>query len=225
MMAATGTRPSAIGRSSTAIGAAALGNSTAGSNTALGFAAGSGVTSANNVICIGAGFPGANVDNSCFIGNIFNQSSPSGTAVFVNGDGKLGTSTSSKRFKDDIKPMEKASEALLALQSVTFRYKREFDPTGTAQFGLVAEEVEKVNSDQVVHDKDGKPYSVRYDQVNAMLLNEFLKEHKKVEQQEIKIEKQEATIAELRSAVAQQNGMEILTAQLREQAAQIQKFR
>ena len=97
---------------------------------------------------------------------------------------------SSKRFKDDIKPTDKASEALLALRPVTFRYKKEIDPAGTSQFGLIAEEVEKVNPDLVVRDKQGKPYTVRYDQVNAMLLNEFLKEHRKVE-------KLKSTVADL----------------------------
>jgi uncharacterized coiled-coil protein SlyX len=120
--------------------------------------------------------------------------------------------------------MDKASEALLALKPVTFRYKKEIDPAGITQFGLVAEEVEKVNPDLVVHDKEGKPYSVRYDQVNAMLLNEFLKEHRMVDEQNRKTLEQEATIAELKSTVAQQQkGMEILTTQLKEQAAQIQK--
>ena len=91
--------------------------------------------------------------------------------------------TSSKRFKQDIKAMDNVSEALFALKPVSFRYKKEFDPAGTSQFGLVAEDVEKVNPDLVVRDKEGKPYTVRYDQVNAMLLNEFLKEHRKIEQQ------------------------------------------
>ena len=113
--------------------------------------------------------------------------------------------------------MDKASEALLALEPVTFRYKKEIDPTGTSQFGLLAEEVEKVNPDLVVRDNEGKPYSVRYDQLNAMLLNEFLKEHKKVEEQQ-------ATIAELKSTVVQQQkGLEAFTAQLKEQAAQLQR--
>src|SRR6266545_4712671 len=89
---------------------------------------------------------------------------------------------SSRRFKEDIKPMDEASETILALHPVTFRCKKDFDPTGTAQFGLLAEDVAKVNPDLVVRDKEGKPYSVRYDQVNAMLLNEFLKEYRKVEQ-------------------------------------------
>jgi hypothetical protein len=124
-------------------------------------------------------------------------------AVLINSNNKLGTTTSSKRFKDQIRAIDKASEAIFALKPVTFRYKKEIDPAGTSQFGLVAEDVEKVNPALVVCDKDGKPYSVRYDQVNAMLLNEFLKEHKKVEALE-------GTVATLAATV-------------KEQAAQIQK--
>src|SRR5205823_13016161 len=166
-----------------AIGNSALNSNTTGSdNTAIGFSSGVAVTTANNVICIGARVAGANVSNTCYIGSIFGQTSSAGTAVFINSDGKLGTTTSSKRFKEDIKPMGKSSEALLALQPVTFRYKKEIDPAGTPQLGLVAEDVEKVNPDLIVRDREGKPYSVRYDQVNAMLLNEFLKEHRKVEE-------------------------------------------
>ena len=101
--------------------------------------------------------------------------------MFINSDGKLGTTTSSKRFKEEIKPMDKASEALFVLRPVAFRYKQEIDPARTRQLGLVAEDVEKVSPDLVVRDKEGKPYSVRYDQVNAMLLNEFLKEHRRVQ--------------------------------------------
>ena len=111
--------------------------------------------------------------------------------------------TSSARFKDDIKPMAKTSETILALKPVSFRYKKEIDPARRSQFGLVAEDVEKVNPDLVVRDNEGKPYSVRYDQVNAMLLNEFLKEHRMVQ--------------ELRSEMA------ALTATVKEQAAEIQK--
>ena len=219
-----------MGNNNTADGFQTLGNNTTGSfNIALGNNAGSGVSTADDVICIGT--VGADVSHSCYIGNIFNQSSPSGLAVFVNSDGKLGTIMSSRRFKEDIKPMDKASEAILALQPVAFRYKKDFDPTGTAQFGLVAEDVAKVNPDLVVRDKEGKPYSVRYDQVNAMLLNEFLKERKKVENQQETIAqlksdatKQEAATIELKSTVAQQQkAMEVLTAQLKEQAAQIQR--
>lgn len=129
-----------------------------------------------NVACYIGGIDGATVDPG------------TGAAVFVDANGKLGTVVSSKRFKDDIKPMDKASEAVFALKPVTFHYKKEIDALGTAQFGLVAEDVEKVNPQLVVRDKAGKPYSVRYDQVNAMLLNEFLKEHRKVEQLEKQIE-------------------------------------
>ena len=190
------------GNSNTAVGSGALeANTTGGGNIALGYLAGFNVSTANNVICIGA--DGNNVDNSCYIGNIFSSASSNSVAVLVNSNGRLGTMTSSARFKDEIKPMDKASEAILALKPVSFRYKKEIDPARTSQFGLVAEEVEKVNRDLVVRDKEGKPYSVRYDQVNAMLLNEFLKEHR--------------TVQELKNEVA------ALTATVKEQAAQIQK--
>ena len=111
-----------------------------------------------------------------------------GTAVVVNGSDQLGVAPSSERFKYKIKSMDKASESILALKPVTFYYKKEIEPKDVPQFGLVAEEVEKVNRDLVVRDKEGKPYTVRYDAVNAMLLNEFLKEHRKVEQLEKRIE-------------------------------------
>jgi uncharacterized coiled-coil protein SlyX len=195
----------------------------------LGINAGAGVTTVDNVICIGADVDGENVSNTCYIGNIFGVTSV-GISVLVNSAGKLGTTTSSQRFKDSIKPMDQASEALFALNPVTFRYKKEIDPAGTSQFGLVAEDVEKVNPDLVVRDQEGNPYSVRYDQVNAMLLNEFLKEHRKVEEQDrrmqeqdCRVQEQEASIAALKSTVVQQQkGMEVLTAQLKDQAAQIQ---
>jgi hypothetical protein len=222
------------GSNNTANGALALGRNRTGSgNTALGEQAGIGVTTADNVICIGA--TGTNVSNSCFIGQIFGATTSGGTAVFVNGNGKLGTATSSRRFKEEIKPMERASEALFALKPVTFRYKKGIDPQGIPQFGLVAEDVEKVKSDLVVRDKEGKPYSVRYESVNAMLLNEFLKEHRKVEEQEASITqlkstvaKQEATITQQRkdfetNTAQQQKEIQALTASLAVQAAQIQK--
>jgi DNA-directed RNA polymerase specialized sigma54-like protein len=123
--------------------------------------------------------------------------------VKVDSTGHLGTVGSSARFKTAIKPMDKTSEAILALKPVTFHYKKELDPEGIPQFGLVAEDVAKVNPDLVVRDGDGKVYSVRYDAVNAMLLNEFLKAHRKIEEQDQHIDQ--------------------LTAQLRQQAALIQK--
>jgi hypothetical protein len=175
------------GKLNTALGFHALYNNTTGDgNTVLGANAGSGITTADNVICIGAA--GNNVANSCYIGNIFNATSSGGTAVYVNSNGRLGTMTSSRRFKEDIKPIDKASEVLFALKPVAFRYKKDIDPAGTSQLGLVAEDVEKVNPDLVVRDEHGKAYSVRYDQVNAMLLNEFLKEHGKVQKLEAALE-------------------------------------
>jgi hypothetical protein len=180
----------------------ALDHNTEGNlNIALGVNAGHDVVTAQNTICIGLNVFGADVGDSCYIGNIFGETSASGAAVYVNSSHKLGTLTSSSRFKDDIKPMERISEALFALKPVSFHYKKEIDPEGTSQLGLVAEDVEKVNPDLIVRDKEGKPYSVRYDQVNAMLLNEFLKEHRKVEKLEAaldavnkRLEEQEAKI-------------------------------
>jgi hypothetical protein len=129
--------------------------------------------------------------------------------VLINSNNLLGTSTSSKRFKEEITAMNKASETLYSLNPVSFRYKNEIDPARTRQLGLVAEEVEKVNPDLVVRDKEGKPYSVRYDQVNAMLLNEFLKEHR--------------TVQELKTTVAQQqNQIEALTVGLQKVSAQLE---
>ena len=179
------------GDNNTAVGANALDQNTTGNlNTVIGRGAGANIVTANNVICIGAALNGDDVSDSCFINNIFTATSTNGIGVLVNGNGKLGTTTSSRRFKEAIKPMDEFSEGLFALKPVCFRYKKDIDPSGTSQLGLVAEDVEKVNPDLVVRDKEGRPYSVRYDQVNAMLLNEFLKEHRKVE-------KLEATVADL----------------------------
>ena len=209
------------GDHNTAIGLEALNANTGSSNIGVGEFAGGAVTTANNVICIGT--LGANVGNSCYISNIFGQ--PGGSqAVFVSADGKLGAQVSSRRFKEEIKPMDRVSEALYALNPVAFRYKKEIDPTATAQLGLGAEDVEKVTADLVIHDKGGKPYSVRYDQVNAMLLNESLKEHKafikeqrKVDEQGGQIQEQQATIAELKKEV------QALVAHAKEQDLRIQK--
>jgi uncharacterized coiled-coil protein SlyX len=188
-------------------------NTTGSNNTALGIFSGSGVTTANGVIAIGSS--GANVSNSCFIGNIFGTTVSGGTAVFINSFGQLGTVSSSRRFKNDIKPMDNASEAILALKPVTFHYKR--DTKDTTQFGLIAEDVAELSPDLVVRDEKGEIYTVRYDAVNAMLLNEFLKEHRTVQELKSTVAKQEARIAQ------QQKGMEVVTARLDEQQAQIQK--
>jgi len=120
----------------------------------------------------------------------------SGLAVAIDSSDHVGTVSSSRRFKDEIKPMDKVSEAILALKPVTFRYKKEIDPAGIPQFGLVAEEVEKVNPALVARDREGKPYTVRYEAVNAMLLNEFLKEHKAFVEEQRKVEELEATVAQ-----------------------------
>ncbi len=181
----------------TAIGLNALVNNIGGSsNTALGDSAGFNVTTANHVICIGANVQGENVSNTCYIGNVFGTTSADGTAVFVNANGKLGTNLSSQRFKDDIKPMDQDSEALFELKPVTFCYKKEIDPEGAAQFGLVAEDVEKINPDLIIRDREGKPHTVRYEQINAMLLNEFIKEHRTVQQLKMEIAALTATVQE-----------------------------
>jgi uncharacterized coiled-coil protein SlyX len=213
--------PNTTGNFNTAIGQGALfGNTSGNNNIAIGFIAGGNFTTASNAIAIGSG--GLNISNSCFIGNIYSNVQPAvgidPDFVTVTSSGRLGrANVSSRRYKHDIKPMDKASEALFALKPVSFRYNKEYDATQTLAFGLIAEEVAKVYPDLVGRNAEGQPESVRYDQVNAMLLNEFLKEHRKVEAQE-------ATIAELKSTVAQQQkGMDVLTAQLKEQAAQIQK--
>ena len=220
------------GTNNTAVGNLTLQNvSTGDQNTALGRLAGSAVTTASNVTCIGHGVAGENVSNRTYIGGISSllQLANNGTIRPVTvrlADGRLGFSStnpvdlgfeSSRRFKDEIKPLDDASAAIYALKPVTFRYKADHDPDRIRRSGLIAEEVEKVNPDLVMHDAEGKTAGVFYNSINMMLLNEFLKEHKKVEQQQ-------ASIAELKSTVAlQQKGMEVLTAQLKEQAAQIQK--
>jgi Chaperone of endosialidase len=210
------------GNNNTGIGGSALSDSTGSDNIALGFNAGSNVTTANNVICIGSG--GSDVSDTTWINNVYGVTTQSGTTlpVVVSDGGQLGTAASSRRFKEEIKPMERASEAILALKPVTFHYKS--DPSVTPHFGLIAEEVAEINPHLVVRDKKGEIYTVRYDAVNAMLLNEFLKEHKKVEEQQATIgqlkanaAKHEVTIAEFKKDIG------ILTAQLKEQAAQIQK--
>jgi len=214
------------GVNNTAIGDSALFFSTGTKNTALGIGAGNGITTATNVICIGASVFGADVDNSCFIGNIRHVTTQNGDAipVVIDSAGQLGTASSSQRFKKEIKPIDTASEAILNLKPVTFHYKT--DKNDTPQFGLIAEEVAKVNPNLVVRDKNGEIYTVRYDAVNAMLLNEFLKEHQKVEDQDRKLTEQQATIAQLRkdlqaTGAQQQKEIEALTAGLQKVSAQM----
>ena len=201
-----------IGNSNTAIGRHALFKNTIGDeNIALGVSAGSALTIGNNNIDIGNGglageantirIGATGTQTNTYIAGISGVTVAGGVGVIVDANGHLGTVVSSERFKDSIKPMDKASEAILALKPVSFSYKHELDPAGIPQFGLVAEEVEKVNPDLVARDEQGKPYTVRYEAVNAMLLNEFLKEHAKVEQLkrdfESKIAEQQKQIAAL----------------------------
>jgi len=210
------------GLNNTAIGVGALLFNTGSDNTALGFGAGLGVSTANGVIAIGT--HGRNVGASCFIGNIRGITTANADAipVLIDSWGQLGTASSSRRFKKEIKPMDQTSEAILSLKPVMFHYKS--DAGGTPQFGLIAEEVAEVNPDLVVRDKNGEIYTVRYDAVNAMLLNEFLKTHRNVEEQSRNVQEQEATIAQLKAAVAQQQkDIQALTASLKEQVTQIRK--
>ena len=211
------------GGDNTAIGIGALSNNTTGSNNvALGSGAGASATTGSNNVYVGAGMQGvAGESDACYVKSIFGQTSASGIPVLINSNNKLGTIMSSKRFKKEIRPMDKASDSLLALKPVTFRYKEEIDPTGTTQFGLVAEQVEKVHPDLVVRDAERKPYSVRYDQVNAMLLNECLKAHSKMEEQEATIDhlKQELQA----TAAHQQKQIKALTAGLQKLSAELEQ--
>jgi trimeric autotransporter adhesin len=216
------------GSLNTAIGAHALDHDITGSsNVALGFQAGFNITGSGNV-CIGQNVVGvAGESNVTRMGNIGSTAQANGVFVTVGAGGKLGFQVSSRRYKDDIKPMDKASEALFALKPVSFRYKQEIDPARSPDFGLIAEDVATVNPDLVARDEEGNIVTVRYQAVNAMLLNEFLKEHKKVEEQQ-------ASIAELKSTVAQQKNdfqakvahqqeqIEALTAGLQKVSAQLE---
>ena len=201
-------RNNVLGNTNTVVGAVAGLNLVNGVfNTYLGDLVGAQAPEESSVIRIAdlsSGYP----MNACFIGGIFGNVTP-GVSVFINAAGQLSTTASSARFKDDIKPMANASESIFALKPVTFRYKKQYDAKGTRQFGLVAEEVAKVNPELVFPDRDGKPYSVRYEQVNAMLLNEFLKEHRKVQELEA-------------SAARQQKQIEALAAGLEKVSAQLQ---
>ena len=191
------------GSYNTAIGSLSLMSNTTGDyNTALGRMAGGDITGSGNV-CIGPNVLGvAGANDTTWIANVY-DSVATARQVYVNADNKIGTLSSSRRYKEQIEPMDQASETLFALKPVTFRYKKHVDPGQALSFGLIAEEVAEVSSELVTQDRDGNPQTVRYEAVNAMLLNEFLKEH--------------ATIKELKKEIA------ALTAIVEEQAAQILK--
>ncbi len=221
------------GNRNTAIGRSALGLTTGNGNTALGTNAGSALTSGNfnidigvdvigvagesNTIRIGANLPETPGASACHMGGIYNQSvdPPTASSLAIDSTGKLGTVVSSRRFKHDIKPMDTASEAILALKPVTFHYKS--DAKNTPCFGLIAEEVAGVNPDLVVRNEKGEIWSVRYDQVNAMLLNEFLKQHRAFVEEHLKVQQLEA------NGAAQQKELNLLRSELKEQAEQIQR--
>ena len=218
------------GSFNTANGINALYNLTSGGNNiALGSSAGLNLATGSGNIYVGNN-GASREDNTIRVGTQGTQTttfiagirgSPiASTSVVVNNNGRLGTLASSQRFKDDIKPIDKASETIHALKPVTFRYKRDIDPAGTSQFGLVAEEVEKVNPDLVVRDADGEIYTVRYDAVNAMLLNEFLKEHRKVQELEATVIQQRKDFQLELSE--QEKQIEALTAGLQKVSAQLE---
>jgi endosialidase-like protein len=214
------------GNSNTAVGAGALQfNTSSSNNIAFGFQAGNSLTTGNNNIDIGnAGAGGESrtirigattTHMNTFIAGISGVTVPGGVGVIVDTNGHLGTVVSAARFKDEIQAMDKVSEAILALKPVTFRYKHELDPDGIPQFGLVAEEVEKVNPNLVARDEQGKPYTVRYEALNAMLLNEFLKAHKAFIEEQGKVQEQRATIARLEKQIdALSAGLQKVSAQL-----------
>ena len=223
------------GAKNTAAGFDALeNNKTGNSNVGVGYLAGVNLATGSNNIDIGANVTGSAAEaNTIRIGKQGTQKNTivagifgtavTGSTVVVNSTGKLGVATSSARFKEAIKPMDKSSEVILTLKPVTFRYKEEIDPDGIPQFGLVAEEVEKVNPDLVVRGEDGKAYSVRYEAVNAMLLNEFLKEHRKVEEQQATIRRLESKVAkqELTGALRQKQ-IEELSATVRKVSERVE---
>jgi hypothetical protein len=197
--------------SNTAVGAFALSNNTGGGNIALGAGAGNLTTGDSNIDIGNFGVAGdhdtiriGDIQTKTFIAGIRGVTTVNtAIPVLIDTAGQLGTMSSSRRFKNEIKPMDQTSEAILGLKPVTFHYNS--DSTGTPQFGLIAEEVEKVNPDLVVRDKNGEIYTVRYDAVNAKLLNEFLKEHRTVEAQQKEIDALKAELKEQRALIQQVN--------------------
>jgi hypothetical protein len=214
------------GNRNTAVGYRALiGNRTGRGNTAVGAFAGATTKGDNNIDIGNRGIPDdsgiirigtTGTQTATYVAGISGVTVADGVMVVVDSNGQLGTLTSSARYKEAIQPMYKASEAIFALRPVTFRYKHELDPEGIPQFGLVAEQVEKVNPDLVARDAEDKPYTVRYEAVNAMLLNEFLKEHRTVQELKSTAAKQEATIAK------QQKQIEALTTGLQKVSDQLE---
>ena len=222
------------GNNNTADGFNALyGNTTGNNNIALGFQAGQNLTAGDNNIDVGnvgvadesgiirIGTPGT--QTATFVAGIRGVPISGGMEVGVNSNGQLGVRASSARYKEGIKPMDNASEAILALKPVTFRYKKDVDPAGVPQFGLVAEDVEKVNPDLVARDDQGRPFTVRYEAVNAMLLNEFLKANRRVQEQATTIAQlQSAVVKQEANAAKQQKRIEALTAGLQKMSAQLE---
>jgi trimeric autotransporter adhesin len=213
-----------LGHDNTAIGSnALLGNSTGTFNIGLGVSAGTNLTTGSNNIAIG-NYGVAGESNTIRIGqaqtrtfiNGISGVVIAGAAVVVNANGQLGVVASSADFKHQIRPMAEESKAILALKPVSFCYDQDIDENGLPQFGLVAEDVAKVSPDLVARDGKGKPYTVRYDAVNAMLLNEFLKEHRTVQELRSVVAKQEA------AATQQQKQIEALTAGLQKVSAQVE---
>ena len=213
------------GLRNTAMGTEALKRTTGNDNIGIGYEAGMNISTGSNTICIG--HMGLSTDTNIIrigttgihtktiIGGIIGATVPDGVGVVVGSNGQLGTMVSSAEFKDDVRAMDKVSEAVLALKPVTFHYRKELDPDSIPQFGLVAEDVEKVNPNLVARDNDGKPYTVRYEAVNAMLLNEFLKEHRKVEELARHTRSQDAVIE------MQAKQIQVLTAQVEKVIEQI----
>ena len=240
------------GDNNTAIGTNTLQNAVGSNNVAFGFNAGSSIYLGSNNVVLGAnagtylqsgsnniylGAAGQGSESNtmrlgrsgtqtrAFIAGV-SDTAVAGATVVVDSNGQLGVATSSARFKDNIKAMDKTSESILALKPVTFRYKKDIDPKSTAQFGLVAEEVEKINPDLVARNAKGELYTVRYEAVNAMLLNEFLKEHRKVQEQDATIAQVKLTAAKQESTIAQQQKqIEALTAGLQKVSTQLEAGR
>jgi hypothetical protein len=207
------------GRFNTGIGFRALYQNTGSNNVALGFNAGSNLTDGSSNVCIGYNVVGAaGESNTTRISNIY-SSLASARLIYINSDNKLGTLVSSRRFKEEIKPMDKASAAILGLKPVSFRYKKEIELGGAVMFGLIAEDVEKVHPDLVTRNEKGEAETVRYEAVSAMLLNEFLKQHRKVEEQGRRMEEQDRTIAK------HQVEIRALASQLQKVSAQVEVTR